>query len=204
LWHKIFGSPVQPAERVAETPVTEPAAPSDLRDEPREAGTGFADAHVDEPLLMDEEFAETTRDETSFVTEESAPTERRRERPQRGRGRGRGRRPADRHAGSRRREESYGERADAEPDDEFLDDRLMEDDEDSHAEAVTREENGNGAASEASESRAAALQRSIPSWEDAIGFIVDSNLQTRSERRPPRPGPRDGSSRGRSRGRRKS
>jgi hypothetical protein len=50
-----------------------------------------------------------------------------------------------------------------------------------------------------------ALQRSIPSWDEAIGFIVDTNMQARAQRRPPsRSGGRDNSSRGRSRGRRKS
>jgi hypothetical protein len=43
------------------------------------------------------------------------------------------------------------------------------------------------------------LQRSIPSWDEAIGYIVDSNLQTRSQRRP---SSQSGSQRGRSRGRR--
>ena len=33
------------------------------------------------------------------------------------------------------------------------------------------------------------LQRAIPSWDEAIGFIVDTNLQSRSQRRPP---PRSG------------
>jgi hypothetical protein len=55
-------------------------------------------------------------------------------------------------------------------------------------------------------SRSAALARSIPSWDEAIGFIVDSNMSTRSQRRPPqRSGSREGgNSRGRSRGRRKN
>jgi hypothetical protein len=46
------------------------------------------------------------------------------------------------------------------------------------------------------------LQRAIPSWDEAIGFIVDSNMQARSQRpRQPRSGSREGG-RGRSRGRR--
>jgi hypothetical protein len=49
-----------------------------------------------------------------------------------------------------------------------------------------------------------AAQRAIPSWDDAIGFIVDSNMQNRSQRRPPsRSDSRGGSPRGRSHGRRK-
>ena len=48
------------------------------------------------------------------------------------------------------------------------------------------------------------LQRAIPSWDEAIGFIVDTNMQSRTQRRPPsRSGPRDSGGRGRSRGRRR-
>jgi hypothetical protein len=53
-------------------------------------------------------------------------------------------------------------------------------------------------------SRRGTLARAIPTWDEAIGFIVDSNLQTRSERRPPpRSGSRDSGGRGRPRGRRR-
>jgi hypothetical protein len=49
-----------------------------------------------------------------------------------------------------------------------------------------------------------AAQRAIPSWDDAIGFIVESNMQNRSHRRAPsRSDSHGGSTRGRSRGRRK-
>jgi hypothetical protein len=48
------------------------------------------------------------------------------------------------------------------------------------------------------------LQRAIPSWDEAIGYIVDTNLQARGQRRPPpRSGPRENGGRGRPRGRRK-
>jgi hypothetical protein len=48
-------------------------------------------------------------------------------------------------------------------------------------------------------------QRTIPSWEEAIGFIVDTNMQSRSQRRPTsRSQSRGPSSHGRSRGRRKN
>jgi hypothetical protein len=67
-------------------------------------------------------------------------------------------------------------------------------------------DDSNGVATGAGISRSAALQRSIPSWDEAIGFIVDTNMQSRSQRRPSsRPGSRDNGSRGgRGRGRRKS
>jgi ribonuclease E len=52
-----------------------------------------------------------------------------------------------------------------------------------------------------SSSGKSAAQRAIPSWDEAIGFIVDSNMQSRSQRRPPsRSDSRGNSSRGRSRG----
>jgi hypothetical protein len=72
-------------------------------------------------------------------------------------------------------------------------------------------DDSNGVATGAGISRSAALQRSIPSWDEAIGFIVDTNMQSRSQRRPPSRsgggGSRDNGSRGgggRGRGRRKS
>jgi len=69
-------------------------------------------------------------------------------------------------------------------------------------------DDSNGVATGAGISRSAALQRSIPSWDEAIGFIVDTNMQSRSQRRPqsrPGGGSRDNGSRGgRGRGRRKS
>jgi hypothetical protein len=53
-------------------------------------------------------------------------------------------------------------------------------------------------------SRSRSLQRSIPSWDEAIGYIVESNMQSRSQRRQSSPaGPRGHSSRNRPRGRHK-
>jgi hypothetical protein len=52
--------------------------------------------------------------------------------------------------------------------------------------------------------RSKAAQRAIPSWEEAIGFIVDTNMQSRSQRRPPSRSQSRGPARGRPRGRRKS
>jgi hypothetical protein len=44
--------------------------------------------------------------------------------------------------------------------------------------------------------------RSMPTWDDAIGIIVDVNLQTRTDRRrsSPNSSPNNGPSRGRPRG----
>jgi hypothetical protein len=72
--------------------------------------------------------------------------------------------------------------ADAKPESAGGDD-LLEDDEASSSEAAP------------SRSRSAG-HRSIPSWDEAIGMIVEANMQTRSQRRP---SPHSGQ-RGRSRG----
>jgi hypothetical protein len=50
------------------------------------------------------------------------------------------------------------------------------------------------------------LQRSIPSWDEAIGFIVDANMQTRTRQRPASSsgGQRGGGRGGRRRGGRRS
>ena len=82
----------------------------------------------------------------------------------------------------------------------------MEDDDSSLDDEDMDSDDSNSVATGAGISRSAALQRSIPSWDEAIGFIVDTNMQSRSQRRPPsRSGSRDNGSRGgRGRGRRKS
>jgi hypothetical protein len=41
----------------------------------------------------------------------------------------------------------------------------------------------NGEGTGATSRSRSALQRSIPSWDEAIGFIVEANMQTRSQRR---------------------
>jgi hypothetical protein len=211
LWHKIFGSPAEQTAKLAEeTDRPEVVEPSDMRDEPRDAGSGFADAHPDEAPLHegDDEFAGDGG--TSVIPEERETSERRGGRSRRRRGRGRGRRSelqeaegrsAEARAPRRPRTADVGESEDR-IDDEDLDDAISADlggggDEDDIEESL---EGADGAGSSRGRS---VLQRAIPSWEEAIGFIVDSNLQSRSQRRPPsRPGGPD-RGRGRSRGRRK-
>ena len=221
LWHKIFGSPAEPASKAAEEAGPEAVAPSDFRDEPRSAGSGFADAHPDEPIQFQEETENLDRpDGSSPTSDDEADSERKRGRSRRrgrGRGRGRGRdaedRPRDSRPAVRRdagpRPEKPRQEIGDEDEDAFGDDLLMDHDDDAEetlADGGLDAEGENGAAVGPGGSRSAsALQRAIPSWDEAIGFIVDSNMQSRSQRRPPsRPGSRDSSPRGRSRGRRRS
>jgi hypothetical protein len=216
LWHKIFGSPAEQTPKFAEEAAFEPVAPSDLRDEPRAAGSGFADAHADEPIEFPDEFADQNRSGgSSAVGEEQAPTEHTRgpsRRRRGGRGRGRGRdsedRPRESRPAERRDATPRSERPRRDENVEFEDDLSLDDDEaeDSLEDGASEAEDENGLPLGTGSSRSASvLQRAIPSWDEAIGFIVDSNMQSRSQRRPPsRSGSRDNSSRGRSRGRRKS
>jgi hypothetical protein len=218
LWHKIFGSPAEQTAKIVDEPVDEPGSPSDLRNEPRSAGSGFSDAHTDDQMQMFNETDEGDRSvESEKVIDEDARSD---DRPRgrsrrRGRGRGRGRMPDDRQpegregrAPRKRDDESRVERSQPELEDEFSDEELMEDDDTEVAldDGDLDSDDSNGVATGASISRSAALQRSIPSWDEAIGYIVDTNMQNRSQRRPSsRPGSRDNGSRGgRGRGRRKS
>jgi hypothetical protein len=62
LWHKIFGSPAEQTAKIVDEPVDEPGSPSDLRNEPRSAGSGFSDAHADDQMQM---FDETDQGDRS-------------------------------------------------------------------------------------------------------------------------------------------
>jgi hypothetical protein len=85
-------------------------------------------------------------------------------------------------------------------DDDELDSAAISDDDITDENSVDT----NGESTGATSRRRAALQRSIPSWDEAIGFIVESNMQSRSQRRPsPHHGSRSQSPRNRGRGRHK-
>jgi ribonuclease E len=214
LWHKIFGSPTDQTAKLADEDAPRDAAvsPSDFRDEPRSAGSGFADAHADEAMPMDEEEGEFGRNaEGRGTMDEERPRDETRGRRRRRGGRGRGRKLEDRRPEGRTSERSREEepsRASSEGDDDFDDEPLLDDDTEDSLDDDLVDDEGNGdevVSSEGGSRRGSVLQRSIPSWDEAIGFIVDTNMQTRAQRRPPsRSGGRDNSSRGRSRGRRKS
>jgi hypothetical protein len=148
---------------------------------------------------------DTTRE---AATEEAQPRGRGRTRRRRGRGRrgGEGQQSADRNQrASNRADSNQGQ--DTEYDDLGVEQDELEFDAD-HGERdgvgfETDEDFGDVAA--VGHDELATTQRghrSIPSWEDAIGMIVESNLQSRTERRQfSNSGRRGGSSRGgRSRG----
>jgi hypothetical protein len=85
-------------------------------------------------------------------------------------------------------------------DDDELDSDASSDDDITDESSVDANGESTGVASR----RRSALQRSIPSWDEAIGFIVESNMQSRSQRRQsPHPGSRSQSPRNRGRGRHK-
>jgi hypothetical protein len=216
LWHKIFGSPTpEPAEKfidAPEVPYIEP--PSDYRDEPRDAG-GFADAHADEPLseARDDEFADDRGPSRGSSEERESSDRERGDRPRRRRGRGRGRR-SESPRGEEPSEPSRVQRAPrarkperTSDSEQFADDELEDElaiDEPVVEMDIDTDDEGDGDDMESGSRGRSTLQRAIPTWDEAIGFIVDSNMQTRSERRPPsRSGSRDNGGRGRSRGRRR-
>lgn len=227
LWHKIFGSPAEQTAKVVDEPPMDEGSPADLRNEPRSAGSGFSDAHADEPMLLDDEAEMGRSQESGDGGEEGDSSDRPRGRSRRrGRGRGRGRtrtgeerptegrQPAARAQRPRRDEEEHIEHAQPELEDEFTDEELMPDDDDAEVSMDDGDldgDDGDGVATGAGMSRSAALQRSIPSWDEAIGYIVDTNMASRSQRRPQsRPGgsrengSRGGNGGGRGRGRRRS
>lgn len=255
LWHKIFGTPDQQAERIAESTsaadvegqIEIDSERSDWRRAPRRefddttigaANEDVVDDSVDVRESWQAESVEFAADERGDmenridrpVDDEGGDRPRRRRRG-RGRGRGRGRRsegeqsgedrdsaaadrtePSDEprefagqreprgrgrggRSGRSRREDS---RRREEPHDSLDDDGLEEivlDDEQDNAELEVVGEEAGGRES-------AAGHKSIPSWEEAIGMIVEINLSQRGDRRRSSPSQSRGAgqSRGRSRG----
>lgn len=209
LWHKIFGSPAEQSAKLADEPQDELSSvpAEDLRDEPRDAG-GFADAHVDEDIAADI-VDEAGEGEEGLAADDDAAGERRRGRPRRRRGRGRGRRTESsgesRGEGERGSRTSERGRDEDDLDDDALDDLAGSETGGDVADSVEDDEDGEEALADAGGSRArSSLRGTIPSWDEAIGYIVDTNMQSRSQRRPPaRQGGRGDGGRGRSRGRRR-
>ena len=223
LWHKIFGSPAEPTSKPAdEAAAPEAAGPFDLRDEPRDADSGFARPRAGEATVDERDDELANREGSSSDSEDGAASDRGRGRPRRRRGRGgRGRRSESPPAEGRSREpresrprtpkrtESADQDLDQDLDkdlDKDLDDELDADD---ILGGLDSDADDDGDSDEAAAGTGAArgrsvLQRAIPTWDEAIGFIVESNMQSRSQRRPPpRSGSRDNGGRGRPRGRRR-
>jgi hypothetical protein len=206
LWQKIFGTPSEPPKPVE--PVARETDSGEFDDfestsqyeiSRRQDEESWSASRPAVELETDARSSDALDDELE-VTAREEHTEQRERRPRRRR-RGRGGRvdkrdesrstDAARHAAGR---DDFDGEADE------LDDLAGEDaDVDAEDDDVA---SGNGADhGEHSGSRRSrsALQRSIPSWDEAIGHIVDLNMQARSQRRP---SSQPGSQRGRSRGRR--
>lgn len=221
LWHKIFGSPDEQAERIAEASTTPERSHRRETSRPRDEDSESSDRarrdrqpdkSVDNEVEF-EEFGGTTQSPSSAEPE----VKKRRSRRRRG---GRGRKQ-DAESGSHERAPARRSAEDAERpaprrtgrrtsegrpqphDDDFdgVEELDLEQDSDDDL-SLDQDE------SDDSDSRAQGLppgHRNIPSWDEAIGLIVDTNLQLRSERRrsSPKHSRGTGSSRGGSRGRRK-
>jgi ribonuclease E len=207
LWHKIFGSPAEQTSKLSDMPsaageVDEvrgvPAESDDISISDTPRSLSGAD------VFSEEYVVESARSEAQLL-EPSESEERTRGRPRRRRrgGRGRGRRSGEQRRtatsdamprDSLESGDDFDDLGVSDPDDDLTVQELAGDGE------LTAEDAEPLADDDAAENgRSKAAQRTIPSWEEAIGFIVDTNMQTRSQRRPPS----RSTSRGRSRSRRK-
>lgn len=221
LWHRIFGSPEQQTQKMT----------GRARSEEAEQDEGVERQLVEPHIRVDEVAEESTSvSEVDFVPvePEEPPAEppaddggeTRRRRPRRRR-RGRGERKTSeegrgggRQAGKDTKRAGGASRPAREPDkrDQDAFDDLDFDDEADKELLVEEEVDGNEDASATDEVEAKATSgravppshRNIPTWQEAIGMIVETNLGDRTERkRSPRSSTRAGSHRGRPRGRRK-
>jgi ribonuclease E len=216
LWHKIFGAPAEPTAKFDSIPAGDDATSE--TDERNRAPEDEFGGHEIRSLSGEEVTAaecidEHTGEESTLSRQEADESERKRGRPRRRRRGGRGRK-----SGERQRDDRPAERVHESPGadehgadfDDLGDDvgaELSDDDNDSITAASLDmdsdldDTDADEETSGASRSMSPA-QRAIPSWDEAIGFIVDSNMQSRSQRRPPsRSDSRGGPSRGgRSRG----
>lgn len=187
LWHKIFGSPAQQAAKLAEkTPIaSEQSVEREIAEERTSALTTDVSVSSGEAVVDDIEGREEEHDSLLEKTgTEEISTERKRGRRRR-RG-GRGRKSTERQATSRETASLAGSDENAGDIHAISDERSYEDStakDTSQLESIADGEDVDDDVTNSSRSKAA--QRAIPSWDEVIGFIVDSNLQNRSQRRPP-------------------
>ncbi len=140
---------------------------------------------------------QSTEDVAAEAAEEEQ-TERKQNRSRRRRRGGRGRRSGERRREEQSPDQLVHESAGSDDLNAGFDD-LGDDEQLVGVGTSSDDEDDDGTTSHDSRAMTAA-QRAIPSWDDAIGFIVDSNMAGRSQRRPPaRPDSR-GAGRGRPRG----
>lgn len=209
LWHKIFGSPAEQTAKMPEPAPSEPAWNDDLYSESSTVSRDELFAATGEEELVAGEFDDmaTRGERTDFAEGEAPSDELKRGRSRRRRRGGRGRKPGERQserAAAPLQQESEGIEdlgVELDVDDDADDSATFEDGADPLGSDLDIDD-GDGEPAELGGRRGSAAQRAIPSWDEAIGFIVDTNMQSRSQRRP---APRSGSGpRGRSRGRRKN
>jgi ribonuclease E len=218
LWHRIFGSPEQQTKKISEKPTgDEPTEhegkgeaarseePPVYRDEVVEKTSAVADVAFEEPVARQDAGEPGSE-------EEGQPRRRRPRRRRRGRGGRKSDEASDREKPAPRggdrsaeSEQKAGPPRHAAPDDLDLDDEDDDDLNDNFLDEDESDEDGDGDTGEERSSSGRVIppsHRNMPTWEEAIGVIVETNLQTRSERkRSPRPSSQGGSSRGgRSRG----
>jgi ribonuclease E len=214
LWHKIFGAPAEPVAKSVGTsaePVSEVTDPRLSYEPDEDSGRSEIRSLSGADVTAAEFVEEAIERPTLAEDEDDADRKRGRSRRRRRGGRGRRSRGDQREGGPaepRIHDSGGDDQLDADFDDLGDDDSELTDDaslataEPDHDDSDLEDSAGEQVAS--SSRSLSAAQRAIPSWDDAIGFIVEANMQTRSQRRPPsRPDSRGGSSRGRSRGRRK-
>ncbi|MEX2317630.1 MAG: hypothetical protein WD669_10800 [Pirellulales bacterium] len=197
LWQKIFGALAEPVTKPGEAVVDrafddEPA--DDRRDDVVLIEETVTDSFSEEAI---DSRAEPSRDakEGGDDPGDQESGEQKRRRPRRRRG-GRGRKTGDsqdarRPASRRRREPELLETPGADDFDDDFDDLPVGDADagDPDAVATFDDELGEDAGDESNGDAAPARgrsagHRSIPSWDEAIGIIVETNMQSRSQRRP--------------------
>lgn len=204
LWHKIFGMPsepmppVQPPEQVThaeEAGYQSVEFSSEIDEEPSTVEVrSLSGDEVAAAGFIDEQSTEDVAAEAA----EEEQTERKQNRSRRRRRGGRGRRSGERRREEQSPDQLVHESAGSDDLNAGFDD-LGDDEQLVGVGTSSDDEDDDGTTSHDSRAMTAA-QRAIPSWDDAIGFIVDSNMAGRSQRRPPaRPDSR-GAGRGRPRG----
>jgi ribonuclease E len=218
LWHKIFGSPTDQSAKLDEIVKTAndalqsavPDAPGAEVAVPSDFDVDRTHEHVPAPDddLDADENADVSEDAAAVADDATLPERKHRPRRRRRRRGGRGDRAEEADAGQRRRRGAASVRSDKEEADSA--DELASDDDESDSDGpadddlIESEVDANGDSTTGASRGRTALQRSIPSWDEAIGFIVESNMQSRSQRRQTsQSGSRGHSSRNHPRGRHK-
>lgn len=218
LWHKIFGSPVEQAAKLTEEVTSSERVEIDEGITERETSWSAVEGGRETNPVAEDEAADVEMDAgmegggESDESEEGEQGERRPRRRRRGRGGRSGESRGDREP-SARRERHKPDRVESSGghDDDFDDLGVEQDEDDVGSDRMYEDGDGlddaddldDSADGESSERAADGKgHRSIPSWDEAIGMIVDSNMQSRSQRRQSsQSGPRGNPSRGgRSRG----